>query len=235
MRRLGPASVLAVLSLSLPALGGIALLWYINPIADWLVGHERAGLVVYAAAFAVLAGLALLPTYAQSILGGWAFGFGLGFPAALAGFFGGALLGYGVAHHASGDRVETLLREKPRWLAVRDALVGTGFWRALGMVALLRLPPNSPFAATNLVMSSVRVPLGAYLTGTLIGMAPRTGAAVWIAAGFRERFSSLAEGLDQPKPWWMFGVSIALLVLALGVIGHVANKAVARVANGRGG
>lgn len=236
LRRLGPASVLAVISLTLPPLGGFALLAYINPIADWLVSHEQIGLIIYAVAFAVLAGLALLPTYSQSILGGWAFGTALGIPAALAGFLGGALIGYAVAYHASGDRVDALMNEKPRWRAVRDALVGSGFWRTLGIVTLIRVPPNSPFAATNLVMSSVRVPLVPYAVGTLVGMAPRTAAAVWLGHSLRPQFASLTEALKAGKPpWLLIGslvVTVVIVFVILGVIGHIANKAIAKVVGG---
>jgi len=236
LRRLGPASVLAIISLTLPPLGGFLLLAYINPIADWLVSHEQTGLFIYSVAFAVLAGLALLPTYSQSILGGWAFGIALGIPAALAGFLGGALIGYAVAYHASGDRVDALMNEKPKWRAVRDALVRSGFWRALGLVTLIRLPPNSPFAATNLVLTSVRVPLAAYAIGTLVGMAPRTAAAVWLGHSLRPQFASLTEALKAGKPpWLLIGGLVATIVIVfivLGIIGHIANKAIAKVVGG---
>lgn len=237
-RRLGPTSVLAVVALSMPAIGGFVLLGYINTISDWLVSHDSMGLVIYIVAFAVLAGLALLPTYSQSILGGWAFGWALGIPAALAGFVGGALIGYFVARRAASDRVERLLDDKPRWKVVRDALIGSGFWRTLVLVALIRLPPNSPFAAVNLLLSSVRVPIGAYGLGTLIGMTPRTAAAVWLGHTLRPQFASLSEALESGKPpWLLIGglvVTVVIVFVVLGLIGHVANRALARFTSNAG-
>lgn len=97
------------------------------------------------------------------------------------------------------------------------------------MVALVRLPPNSPFALVNLVLTSVRVPLLVYVCGTALGMAPRTAAAVWIAAGMRERFTSVREGLEAPTPWWVWMGGIAAVVVALVVIGRLAGRALARV------
>jgi len=233
--RLGPTTVLAGVAVALPALGGFGLLYYINPAADWLRGHDGAGVVVYAVGFAVFAGLALLPTYAQAILGGWAFGFGVGFPAALAGFVGASLIGYAVARRASGDRVVKIIEERPRWSAVYLALApaavregSRGFWRTLGVVALVRLPPNSPFALMNLMLASVRAPLVVYVAGTALGMAPRTAAAVWIAAGLRERFTSVREGLEAPTPWWVWVGGIAAMAAALVVIGRLARGALAR-------
>ena len=228
-RRLGPAGPLAVVAAVMPALGGILLLVYINEAGVWLRSHGLAGVALYTAAFAVLAGLALLPTYAQAALGGWAFGLAIGFPAALAGFFGGAVIGYYVSRGASGDRVEALIREKPKWRAVRDALVGRGFWPTFGIVTLLRLPPNSPFALTNLVMASVRVPPAPFILGTLIGMAPRTGAVVALAA--MANAASAADAVKE-RPPWLIPVGIGITIAVLLVIGHIANKAIAKVTAG---
>lgn len=229
VRRLGPASLLAAGALLLPPVGGILILTYMDTIARWFDAHPGAGPWIYAAAFALFAGLALLPTYAQSILGGWAFGVVVGFPAALCGFVGGAVLGYAVARPTASERVTTLIREHPKWQAVRDALVGGSFWKTLGIVTLLRLPPNSPFALTNLVLASVRVPLPIYVIATAVGMSPRTFAAVWLGAALHERFTSIREGLEAETPWWWMAVGIVLTLIVLGVIGVIANKALERV------
>lgn len=226
LRRLGPAGPLAVIAATLPAIGGFALLWQLNAVGPWLKSHGAVGVLLYIVGFSVFAGLALLPTYAQAVLGGWAFGFALGFPAALSGFFGGALLGYGVARRATGRRVVQLIDEKPKWRAVYAALLESGFWRTSLIVTLLRLPLNSPFAITNLVMAATRVPPLAFGIGTLVGMAPRTAAAVFIAAQLQEL---TLEGTPQR---WMWLASLAATLVALAVIGHIANRAVARVTAG---
>ncbi|MBL8746019.1 MAG: TVP38/TMEM64 family protein [Phycisphaerae bacterium] len=239
LKRLGFASVLAVVAVVLPPLGGFLVLGYMDTIAQWLDSHREYGPAVYACAFAVLAGLALLPTYAQAILGGWAFGIAGGFPAALVGFFGGSLIGYAVARPTASERVTRVIDEQPKWAAVRDALVPAahdprhGSLRTLGIVTLLRLPPNSPFAITNLVLASVRVPLWIYSVGTIVGMAPRTLAAVWLGDALHGQFASIREGLSAPKPWWLFAAMIAGTVVVLGIIGVIANKAVERVTRPR--
>jgi uncharacterized membrane protein YdjX (TVP38/TMEM64 family) len=211
---------------ALPAIGGFTLLVYVDPVGTWLRGHDAAGVLIYAILFAVASGLALLPTYAQAFLGGWAFSFVQGFPAALSGFLGGSWIGYEIARRASGDRVERLLAEKPKWGAVRDALVGRGFWPTLGIVTLVRLPINSPFAITNLVLASVGVGRFPYLLGTLLGMAPRTGALVFIGGLFHDVAAS--EALER-KPWWLLPVGIGSAVVVLVILGAIANRAVARL------
>lgn len=223
LRRLGPAGPLAVVAATLPPLGGFALLWQLNAVGPWLKSHDAVGVLLYIAGFTVFAGLALLPTYAQAILGGWAFGFALGLPAALSGFLGAALLAYGLARRATGRRVVQLIEEKPKWQAVYAALLQSGFWRALMIVTLLRLPLNSPFAITNLVMAATRVPPLAFGLGTLLGMAPRTAAAVFIAARLQELT------FEGTQTRWMWVASLVATLAALIVIGHIANRAVTRV------
>ncbi len=227
-RRLGPAGPLAVVSATLPAVGGFVLLATMEPVSQALAQAGAAAAVVYAAAFALLAGLALLPTYAQAVLGGYAFRVALGLPAALAGFAGGAALGYAIGRWASRERARTLLAEHPRWHAVYQEVLGRGFWRTLALITLVRLPPNSPFAVTNLVLAAARVDPLAYLLGTVIGMTPRTAVAVYIGASLQD----VASGV--PRPWWLTVAGIVLAIAVVGLIGHQANRALARVTAGTG-
>ena len=92
-----------------------------------------------------------------------------------------------------------------------------------GRVTLLRLPPNSPFATTNFLMAATRVPLAAYLLGTLAGMAPRTAAVVYFGSGLSQldlkNHASLAS----------LAVSLVLTIIVIAVIGRLANQALAKV------
>ncbi len=231
IRRLGPAGPLALVALILPIAGSVALFLTAHITGPWLREHGVSGVLIYAGGFALLAGLALLPTYAQAVLGGYVFAFSLGTPAALGGFLGGSIIGYEIGRLASGQRVIGLIEENAKLRAVRDALVGPegghGFWRTLGAVSLLRLPPNSPFALTNLVMASIHVPRAPFLIGTLLGMAPRTAAAVSIGAGL-QHFTS--EDVKTATPTWLFVAGIISLVVVVMVIGMIANRAISRAA-----
>ncbi len=223
-RRLGPAGPLAVVAVALPGLGGFALLGSITWIAPWLRSQGMAGVTEYAIGYALASGFAVLPTYAQSVVGGWAFGFALGFPAAMGGVFGAATIGYVIARRATGNRAMSLVDEHPKWRAVYDALLGSGFWKSLLVVTLLRLPPNSPFALTNLVMAAARVPYSVYVIGTMLGLAPRTAAVVFVGAGLSE--------LDFRHPRWMVIFGIVTAVAVIVIIGAMANHAVTKVTMG---
>lgn len=225
-RKLGPAGVLGLAWTFFPAIFGTTMLVYADAVGAWLRQHESNGPLIYASAFIILSGIGMMPTYASAILGGWAFGFQIGFPAALVGFLGGAVLGYWIARGASGDRVKAMIAEKPTWRAVHDALVGGSFWKTLAIVTLVRVPPNSPFALTNLVMASVKVPLPTYIVGTLVGMAPRTAVVLYIATLFRDM--SAKEAAKQ-TPWWYYVIMGAASLVVLVVIGLIAKSALARV------
>lgn len=230
MAALGRPGALGIAWLALPPLGSILLFAYIKTISQWFRDHGDAGGVsLFVLGFVVFAGLGMLPTYAQAILAGYAFaptlGLGVAFLAALAGFAGAGTLGYFIARWFSGDRVVRLIETNPKARAVRDALVGSRHpLRTFGLVTLLRLPPNSPFALTNLLMAGVRIPLPIFIPATIIGMAPRTFAAVYFG-------STLEEFVEEPKPPRAIVIAgIVLSIIVVAVIGTIAQRALDRLA-----
>ncbi|MBK7403198.1 MAG: TVP38/TMEM64 family protein [Phycisphaerales bacterium] len=231
--RLGPAGYLALAWAFFPALGGFLLLLRIGAVGDWLQAQHELGLAIYVTIFIFSAGFGLLPTYAQAFLGGWTFGFRGGLAAALAGFVGGSIIGYVLARTASRDRAERLIAENPKARAVRDALIGHGFWKTLGIVTLLRVPPNSPFAITNLVMASTGVSKLAFVIGTALGMAPRTAIAVYLATQVHGLSQDLTkETVTTPWPWKVAGIVATLVVL--GILYHIGDRAVKKVTRANG-
>jgi uncharacterized membrane protein YdjX (TVP38/TMEM64 family) len=218
---------MALIASTLPALGLIVLLWLIKPIGAWLHEHGQAGLALYIGGFAITCGLAILPTQTQAALGGWTYGLRLGFVSAMTAIMGGAVIGYVIARLTSRERVTTVIAEQPRWKAIYDALLKGGLVRTLVIVTLLRLSPASPFALTNLVLAATRVSIGPYLLGTAIGLAPRTCVVVYTAAKL--------NSLEAATPMWVYFAGIGVTIVALGVIGYLANHAVVRVTgtNGR--
>ena len=223
INRLGPAGPLALLAATFPPLGGFVLIAYSSRLAIWLRAHPGSGLWIYLVGAAALTALAMLPTYACAFLGGWTFGLWLGFPISMAAFCGGALLAYIINARAAGERVVAIVKEHPKWEAVRVALLGSGFWKSLWIITLLRLPPQSPFAATNFILATTRAPIGAYVLATFIGMAPRTTAAMWAA--------SHASKLDfsDGKSIWSFTIGLIVTIAIVAIIGHLAKQAIKRV------
>ncbi len=221
IRKIGMLGPLAAFSMVMPPVSGLLLLGTMHKVGPWLRAQDETGVIAYVTAFTVLGGLALLPTYAPSLLAGWAFGGPLGIAATLSGFLGAAIVNYVVSRRVSGARADALLAKVPRWHAVRGALLGSGFWKATLIVTLLRLPPNAPFAASNVAMAAVRVPLGPYALGTLAGLAPRTSAVVLLGAGL----SVLDFSNRGQAGWFLAGVVVTFAVL--GALGWMARRALA--------
>jgi uncharacterized membrane protein YdjX (TVP38/TMEM64 family) len=225
IRRLGPAGILTVLAGAIPAvffvlIAGLAVHW-----APWLREHLAAGVVIYVLSFWVLGGIAVVPTWIHSGLGGLAFGFAVGYPAALVSYLGGSLVGYFIAVRFSGRRVTDLIAEHPKWQAVYNALLRSGFWRTLIIMTLIRSTPSSPFAITNVVSAAMRVPVLPFILATILGLAPRTAAVVYTTYRFHK--------LDAASPYdtAMFVGSVGASFLAILVIVVIAKRALAHMTN----
>jgi uncharacterized membrane protein YdjX (TVP38/TMEM64 family) len=225
--RLGPIGPLAVISLSLPAIGTALVLFMLKrtDIAAWLRSQDGLGIAIYIGAYVVLAGLALCNTYAPSLVAGFAWRTSL-FTASWAAMSAvtlAATIGYVVCRQASSDRVTRLINEQPKWKAVYDALIGGSAAKTLGIVALVRVS-SSPFAMTNLLLGATRVNAVVYVLGTIIGFAPRTIATVVIGS----KLSHWSEFGNAGARWFMVGGIIATLIV-LSIIGTIANNALQRV------
>lgn len=229
VKQLGGTAVLGVVWSASPAVLGILLLANLGIVGDLLTENIVLGWVVYVGLFVVSAGVGFLPTYGQSVLGGWVFGFLFGFPGAMLGFVGGSVVGYAIARRVSRDKVTGVLESNEKARTIRDALIGHGTWRTFWIVTLIRVPPNSPFALTNLVLASAGVKLLPYVLGTALGMAPRTAIAVAFAAVGRMTGARDIQELIEDQPWYALPLGIAAFAVMLGIIGFVANRAIAGV------
>lgn len=226
LRRLGPAAYLGIAWAVFPAVAGIALLKNRKEASEFLLsftGNDGsnliAGVLLFCGLFILTAGIGVLPTYAQAIIAGYVFGIQWGFPAALVGITGAALIGYMIALTIARKRVEGEIHKHPKAEIVRDAFVRHGFWRALGVLILLRVSPSSPFSLMNGLMAVSGVRVLPYAIATLVGMAPRTFAAVWIG-------NSVTNWDKYDKPTWLVVAGVVLMIAVLVILGQLANKAI---------
>ncbi len=88
-------------------------------------------------------------------------------------------------------------------------------------MTLLRVPPNGPFAMTNLLLAATRVRWGPYLIGSLLGLTPSVAAAVIVGASLSQLD---LRHLDRGGPAYLsIGVSLAVVI----ALGWMANRALA--------
>lgn len=169
----------------------------------------------------LLAGMAAMPTHAASLVSGLLFGWWQGAALALSATLGAALLGYSLLRRLAGPSVLAALEQRPRAQAVHRALLGQRGWALAGMVALLRLSPLLPFAATNLALASSRVALGPFLCGTALGIAPR----VTLVALAGSELAELDLSRSKDQRFALLGVLATILVLSL--VTRLARRALA--------
>jgi uncharacterized membrane protein YdjX (TVP38/TMEM64 family) len=222
------AVALGILWSTLPGIVGIMLLVQLQPVSESLRGRGPEGIALFTLLAALCSGVGILPTFSQAILGGWVFGFAWGAPAALAGFAGGAIVGRAISLMVAGSAIAQMIDAKPRSRVIRDALVNADQRKTLLYVTLLRLPPNSPFAFMNLALTGSGVRTLPYIIGTVIGLAPRTLVAAWFAAAAASTGAEdlVAFAKSQGPVALLSGV--ALLALALGVLGYASKTALRR-------
>lgn len=198
----------------LGALVGVGLL--LSPMAV----VERARGLLYSGWFPLLlVGLYLVrpalawPITAMSVLVGFRYGLVVGLPVALAGAVGTSLLPYAAARH---------LRPQSGW-AGRATAGSERFFRVAGDlrgVAAARLAPT-PAEAISGAAGVARVPVTAFVAGTLVGELPWTVAAVLAGSAMR--------GLDPAGPvvdarLVLAGLLAAVLVLAGPAYRHVRGR-----------
>jgi len=213
-----PASATA-LSAGLPAVGVIALAGFAPAIESALAGLSivPAGLLVMLAG-AALSGAALMPTHAVSLAMGWMFGGPVGSLLAWVTVAAAAWAGYGLGMRLAGP--------SSRWIEptstigrVRRAVVEASDGRAAMLIALLRLSPAAPFAATNVALAAVEVKRSVFLIGSAVGLAPRVFVVAWFGAGL-----SRLDFTRPESPALLVGGVVATIGVLIGV-GWIARRA----------
>jgi len=229
-----PSSVVVLAAVGQLA-GGVAVLGWAYARADWLAAGGVGVLVTLVLLGLLGCGLALLPTHVLSLLCGWAFGVPAGLTVALLTATAASPIGYSVGRRLAGQGLSGggveggrsggagLAQRYPRAAAVCEAVARASLWRAGVLVGLLRLSPVVPYGSTNVLAAVFGVPLRPFVWGTLVGLAPRVLAVVWVGAGL-ERLAS--GGALSP---WLFGAGVLATVAALGLIGRVTKRTLGRL------
>lgn len=203
MKDLGPLGPLVLMASVVPLFGFLSLtaICTSTSLPAWLKAHPYEGVPLYIVFFWI-AGICCLPTYAYSILGGWAFGLWKGTAATTVAYMGACLIAFLIARKLAGNRVEPVLAHYPKLAAVHRALREASFAKSLFVIGLLRISPASPFAITNIVLGAANVRPLAFVLGSMLGVLPRTFAVVYVAS----RLSTLDFKFDD-KSGWIFTVA----------------------------
>lgn len=224
IRQLGPVGPVALISATLPAVAGPTLVSQYTRLSPWFRENGLPAMLVYVAAYTLLAGFPVLPTFSMTALGGWAYGFWTGTALALGGYLGAVIVSYLWLARIARNRVVHILHEHPRWQAIRDGLVGGSRAKTVLIVALLRIPPNMPFAVVNIILVSAKVRLRDYCLGSMLGVVPRTVALVYVAASLKK-----LDWSDLDHQVWFAAAGIGSMIVCLLIITWLANRALHQI------
>lgn len=216
---------MALVMLFLPMLGIVVLFAFLVPVGDWLRGNWEVGTIIYFLAVVLLCGLSLIPTNVIGLLGGWAFGFGLGLLILIAAVVSAATLSYFVNRRISGRILPNVASKYVKADAIYRELMRNDIRRTTLIVFLLRVSVLMPFAFTNFLLASARVPLGSYIIGTFLGMLPRSATVVFAGAGLATLDPNETGDLTA------LALGLAATVASIFVISRVAGQALKKLAN----
>ncbi len=219
---LGPFALLGLWATIGPILGGAVLASTSHLYGPWLRNHEVFGIAGFTLAATILAAFAAAPTFALSIVAGWAFGFADGVVSMMLATVCAALIAWSVARFLASRGLGQWLSEHPKLRAVHQSLLGRSPVKAGFLLFTARLPPQIPFALLNLLAGSTRAPLVPFFVATSLGMFPRTALVTWTAATME------SISFDRPETAM---ISILGLLIAAGLviwIGVVARGVIVR-------
>jgi len=218
----GKAGAVTAVSMVLPLIGISIFLIYIEDVASWMRAELLLAVMIYLLSVVFLVGTSVLPTHILALAGGWVFGFRCGFGLMMAGIISASLLGYWLSLRISGGSGPEAYSDSRNYKLVKQVVDGS-FWRSLTIISLMRLSPVIPFAATNVILASVRVNVRAFAWGTLAGMVPRTALVAWMGS----QLTDLSQRGENSRAGMVIGLvaTVALLIL----ISWLAKKALKRL------
>ena len=179
-------------------------------LSQWVAAHYLLAIVIFIAAYALMAAFSLPGALAATLTGGFLFGTWVGGAATVVGATTGATILFIAARSALAD----LLRAKagPAIARMED-----GFKKdAFNYLLFLRLVPAFPFWLVNLAPAFLGVPLRTFVAATFLGIMPGTFVFASLGAGLGAIFDAGGTPdlglLRQPQ---VIGPLLALAVLSL--------------------
>jgi uncharacterized membrane protein YdjX (TVP38/TMEM64 family) len=201
----GSRKAVRLLVLALLAMGVVAA-WrwkaVLDPLAISVAVERYPAVPLGFLAVHIAASLLFVPRTLLALVAGLLFGVGWGIFWAEIGSVAGAAAGFLVARYVGAGLID---RERARPIMER---VEHGGWRA---VAMLRLIPVMPHSLANYGLGLTRLPLGAYVFGSLVGQLPMTIAYVDLGAA-GERLMLGSAGWLAPTLIGLAALSLSLLI-----------------------
>lgn len=192
---------------------------FIALVDDW----GPLGYVAYIVVYALLELLAV-PAIPLTMTAGVIFGV---LPGTAVVSLSGTLAATGaflISRYVARERFAAWANQNPKFAAIDKAIGKDGF----RVVALLRLSPLLPLAASNYLYGLTSVDLGSYVAASWLGMLPGTFAYVG-AGSYGSVLVGSSDGHGAGISAWQLGVAAGCTIFALWYIGNVAKQALEEV------
>ncbi|GMQ27126.1 hypothetical protein Aoki45_38090 [Algoriphagus sp. oki45] len=201
-----PLSVIGWVWVSIvPAVGSFILLSRYFLLEQIELNSPGIQLLVFAGISLVL-GLALLPTTLTAIAVGFFWGW-IGFPALVGGYILANMIGYGLGKLLNEDFMEILYSQQPKL----EREIENRLTHPSSLIFFIRLSPVIPFALSNFVFASLKIPLRKVILFGIPGMLPRTFIA--FATGLiANSFLGARESMNHPL---QIVIVLALLIISM--------------------
>ena len=216
------------------ALVVLAAAWRLLPLREWLDGFGRwiaglgpAGLVLFAAVYAI-GSVLMLPVWLMMIAAGFFFGLLPGVAVVSVGATTGAALAFLIARHLARERILRFTAASPRYAAI-DRAIGRKGWK---VVFLLRLSPLVPFVVSNYFYGLTAVRFGPYVLASWAGMLPLTFLYVSFGVAGREAESPDVAPAAVWK-WALLAAGVLVTLAATAYAGKIARDALEESDAGR--
>jgi uncharacterized membrane protein YdjX (TVP38/TMEM64 family) len=197
LRHWGPLGVLLLLAVALPAIGALLLGGSWSASIEALRAQGPALIVPFVLLGGLVLGLALLPSHALSLIGGFLFGWAGYFWVCLAVLLG-TVLHWSITRRWPGGALRQALERSAWGQLLARSMLDAGPWKLWLVVALARVAPQIPFALGSVLAASCRVRLGPLLAGTWLGMSPR----ILVVVGLGAQLSKWTPGAPLPGSAW---------------------------------
>jgi uncharacterized membrane protein YdjX (TVP38/TMEM64 family) len=168
---------------------------------------------------AILAAFCLVPTHATSVLAGYLFGVSHGIAISYLLVLIAGSIGFTCWGWLAGGQLLNSIASNLKAKRVHAALLGRGYWRSTWLISLLRISPVMPFAATNILLASLAVRFGTFLSATMIGVTPRCVGAAIVGAEL-----SQIDWQAKSSVWYSTVAIVSTIVMLLAV-GRIARAA----------
>ena len=188
--------------------GGFGL-WFLPEIVALFERPSSWAVLLFTAITAVGLSLALVPATAVAALAGALFG-PVGLLPAVAAYVLAGLALFAVVRRFVQPWVQAAVARSPRGRAAQAELEHATF----RVIVLSRLSPVLPFALASVLLAVSTATRRTYVAGTLLGMLPRTAAAVSVGAVAERALAGLRESWLPSKA----SGPLALVMPALAVI-----------------